>query len=342
MAFDVAREIDLAGAALALGTTAVPDGVRAVADPVTTRVPASLAAPPGTVADPAAVVRIYEFGAVAWRAAFDVAPGTDIAGVIAALRADSRIEIAARAAVDALVVRLGRSVRDAAAWDETERYDVTFVPALPADDAPGRAALCRILRPGAAGNAATPNASASSDDEIADTLRFRASRSADEAVIVDVDGAVAVTADTEPLLDLLEFVTVQLLEMRFLDARLDDGLRQSYDVLATPPSRLWLPGGPAAGALERVGSSRIDAVLLFQHVRNAPKLVTGPWFVRVYEAAAARRRLPQWNESVLHKLDTLGTLYERIRDRGATARAETLEWIVIILIALSMALPVLV
>lgn len=345
VAFDVAREIDLAGAALALGAATVPDGVRAVADPVETRVPAALAAPPELAdtlsdriaAESAATVRIYEFGAIAWRAVFDVAPGADLAAVIAALRADSRITDAARIAVDAVVARLGRAVRDAAPWSETERYDVTVIDSLPADDPAGRAALCRILRPGVATGTAAP-----SDDEIADALRHRASRSAAEAVVVDVAGALVVAPEPGPLLDLFEFVTVQLLEMRFLDARLDEGLRKSYDVLAAPPARLHLPGGPAAGALERVGSSRIDAVLLFQHVRNAPKLVAGPWLVRVYEAAAARRRLPQWHESVLHKLDTLGTLYERLRDRAATARAETLEWIVIILIALSMALPVLV
>jgi uncharacterized Rmd1/YagE family protein len=59
----------------------------------------------------------------------------------------------------------------------------------------------------------------------------------------------------------------------------------------------------------------------------------------VYESAARRFRLADWNDAIHSKLDVLGTIYERVRDRSAVARAEVLEWIIILLILFEVVWP---
>jgi uncharacterized Rmd1/YagE family protein len=43
--------------------------------------------------------------------------------------------------------------------------------------------------------------------------------------------------------------------------------------------------------------------------------------------------------SILRKLQTLESIYEKMADQAATQRMEILEWIIIILIAVSILLP---
>jgi uncharacterized Rmd1/YagE family protein len=52
----------------------------------------------------------------------------------------------------------------------------------------------------------------------------------------------------------------------------------------------------------------------------------------VYSLASKKFHLPEWNSSILRKLDTLDSIYHKLSDRAAQRRSEVLEWIVIVLI----------
>jgi len=51
-----------------------------------------------------------------------------------------------------------------------------------------------------------------------------------------------------------------------------------------------------------------------------------------------RFHLGDWDASILRKLDTLESIYEKISDQASNRRMEILEWVIIFLIAFSIAL----
>jgi uncharacterized Rmd1/YagE family protein len=54
---------------------------------------------------------------------------------------------------------------------------------------------------------------------------------------------------------------------------------------------------------------------------------------------SARFHLEEWDASILRKLEALESLYQKVSDVAATWRLEMLEWIIIVLIAISIVLP---
>ncbi|MEK7705003.1 MAG: hypothetical protein AAB426_08595, partial [Myxococcota bacterium] len=50
-----------------------------------------------------------------------------------------------------------------------------------------------------------------------------------------------------------------------------------------------------------------------------------------------RFHLAEWDTTIERKLETLESIHKKLSDRASTARMETLEWIIILLIAVSIA-----
>jgi uncharacterized Rmd1/YagE family protein len=73
-------------------------------------------------------------------------------------------------------------------------------------------------------------------------------------------------------------------------------------------------------------------------VNNTLKLLGDQYLARVYRTANQRFHLKEWDESILRKLETLESIYEKISDQASNRRMEMLEWVIIILIAFSIAL----
>ena len=141
---------------------------------------------------------------------------------------------------------------------------------------------------------------------------------------------------------MLEFANLQLLELRYLDARLDRSLDRSYEILGARRglTQLRLPGKTRA-ELRRVAQFRVDGAILFEQVNNALKLIGDQYLARVYRAAAQRYRLGEWNAGIVRKLETIEDIYEKVHDHATEIRMEVLEWIIILLIALELCLPLL-
>jgi uncharacterized Rmd1/YagE family protein len=60
----------------------------------------------------------------------------------------------------------------------------------------------------------------------------------------------------------------------------------------------------------------------------------------VYRACSQRYRLSEWNTAILRKLDTIESIYQKAHDASTNLRMETLEWIIIVLIAVEIVLSV--
>jgi hypothetical protein len=174
-----------------------------------------------------------------------------------------------------------------------------------------------------------------SEQESKDATSVRISFGADDATIIDWYAALVFGRDMEDVRAVLEFATVELLEMRFLDHQLDDALDQAYDALSKRmESRLRWPGSFEAD-LRRIARLQVDGAVLFERVTNALKLLGDQYLARVYRLASQRFHLAEWDAGIMRKLQTLDSIYGKMADRAATRRMELLEWIIIVLITVS-------
>ncbi|MGQ0809860.1 MAG: hypothetical protein ACT4OO_01360 [Nitrospiraceae bacterium] len=176
-----------------------------------------------------------------------------------------------------------------------------------------------------------------SEQEVRDATGHRISFGTDDVMIIDWNAALMFGRDMDDALAVLEFANVELLEMRFLDEQLDQALDQAYDALT---KRRWgwlaLPGTVRAD-LQQIAGLQVDSAILFERVTNTLKLFGDQYLARVHRLASQRFHLESWDSSITRKLQTLESIYDKMTDRATTRRTEVLEWIIIILIAASIA-----
>jgi flagellar motility protein MotE (MotC chaperone) len=174
-----------------------------------------------------------------------------------------------------------------------------------------------------------------SEQEVQDALSCRISFGPDDVTIIDWNTGLLFGRDTEDERAVLEFANVELLEMRHLDQQLDDALDQAYEALSRRTDwRLRWPGTFDADK-SQIAQLQVDSALLFERVTNALKLVGDQYLARVSRLASQRFHLEEWDASILRKLETLNSIYGKMSDQAAARRMEVLEWIIILLIAVS-------
>jgi len=179
-----------------------------------------------------------------------------------------------------------------------------------------------------------------SKDEVSDAFSQRISYGTDDIAIVDWNAALVVDKEPDDVLTVLEFANVELLEMRFLDQRLDDALGSAYERLSKR-ARRWFPFGSDPSDLRDISQWQVDSAILFEGVNNALKLLGDQYLARLYRMIAQRFHLQDWDGSIFRKLETLQSIYQKISDQIVSRRMEALEWIIIVLFVVSIVLPVL-
>ena len=174
-----------------------------------------------------------------------------------------------------------------------------------------------------------------------DALACQMSYGADDVTLIDWHAALIYDRDGQDIRAVLEFANVELLEMRYLDQLLDDALDRSYRTLS---KRRWrsfasIGIGGYRAELRHLAQLQVDSAVLFEGVNNALKLLGDQYLARVYRLASQRFHLSEWDASILRKLQTLESIYEKVSDQATNHRMEILEWIIIILIAFEIVLP---
>ncbi len=160
-----------------------------------------------------------------------------------------------------------------------------------------------------------------------------------DLAVVDWNAAVLFDARPDDVIAVLQHANIELLELRVLDRELDAILDHADETLAQlTRSRFW-PAFASGGMLRRVASAQTDAAVMFEGVHNAIKLLGNQYLARLYRLAAGRFDLPAWQQSVQRKLDATESLYQKMSDSTSTKRLEVLEWVIIVLIAVSILLP---
>jgi len=260
----------------------------------------------------------------------------DLVGLSASLYDNTALLADSRRRMEELIAALGDAIAQPALSEIVEDYVIVCVQ--PDDDSPIASlweqhgpAVARILR-GEPGRL--------SEQEIADALAQRASYTPDDVAIIDWHAALLLGRGMSNERAVLELSTVELLSLRLLDTKLDRAIDSAYELLA--PRAGWRGKVRSrAVALERVAQLQAEAAVLFEGVNNAFKLVGDQYLARLYRVASARFRLAEWDATIERKLATLDTIYEKLSTRANNRRLELLEWVIVILIAIEIALALL-
>ncbi|MGP1273497.1 MAG: hypothetical protein ACTS22_09200 [Phycisphaerales bacterium] len=178
-----------------------------------------------------------------------------------------------------------------------------------------------------------------SEEQIARTVGASMAYASSDLSIIDWNAAVLFDAEPDDVIAVLQHANVELLELRVLDHELDSILDHADETLAAlTRSRFW-PAFASSGMLRRFASVQTDAAVMFEGVNNAIKLLGNQYLARLYRLTADRLDLPAWQASVQRKLDATESLYQKMSDSTSTKRLEVLEWVIIVLIAVSIILP---
>lgn len=283
---------------------------------------------------PAVEVVLYDFGAASVRYAIPLeGPLSALPQLAADLWGNGALLADSRSQVRRLLHTLGDAAARPQVADFVEDYSVFQIEAFQETCEAARlwtehaGLVAQILR-------AAP--ASLSQQEVADAIASRLSFGPNDATLIDTDGALIFDPDGDDVRAVLEFANTQLLEMRALDAKLDEALERAYGlVLRSRRLRLLPPYGPGS---EQLAQLQLDSAILFEQVTNALKLVGEQYLARVYRLVSRRFRIDDWDAAILRKLDTLESTYAKLTDRAAARRMETLEWIIIALIAVSIAI----
>jgi hypothetical protein len=289
----------------------------------------------GRLTDGLVELLLYDFGAlsVSYRVPFEGELPTlhDLSEEVyenSVLLAESR-----RRAED-LVTLVGSAIERPVIADPVEDYVVYHLErAFPGDDCASLLTLAQILR---------SERGPLSDQEIGEATSHRISYGPDDVAFIDWNAAVLFGREMEDVMAVLAFANAELLESRMLDYRLDRSLDQAYAALSRKPWRgLRLPGGFHAESA-RVAQLQVDSAIFFERVNNTLKLIGDQYLARVYRLASRRFHFESWDAAILRKLQTLDSIYGKMSDQAAARRMEVLEWIIILLIAVSIVIPFLV
>ncbi len=301
---------------------------------------------------PSVQFTLYDFGAIsiAYGITLDGARLDGLATFADAVFECEALLADARHRVHAFVSELGSAVVRPCVTDLVEDYRVFHVARWSSDGAePGEGSQCQALDVHTIGSEIAASLRAATEplsaDEVADALGCAIAYGLRDLTVIDWNATITFESDPSSAADVLavlEFANVQLLEMRFLDDRLDAVLDRAYRSIARGDARHAFrvtPGASVRAERRRLAILQMDSALLFEGVNNALKLLGDNFLCRLYRLAARRLHLDDWDKTIRRKLDILQRLYEKTADEQAARRLEALEWIVIILILISLILP---
>jgi hypothetical protein len=153
-----------------------------------------------------------------------------------------------------------------------------------------------------------------------------------------MDWNVTILVDPEPwgAIEVLEYLNVQLLELRWFDALLDRQLADSYGVATTRAVPLPLWNTALQRALDELGTVRLEVTSMIARLHNAFKVGGDVYLAKLYVRTRERLGIAAWEASVQGKVDVLEQRYAVLLERVRTARSELLEAAIVVLFVIEL------
>lgn len=155
----------------------------------------------------------------------------------------------------------------------------------------------------------------------------------DDLVVVDWNSALVIEPSGSmdvPLI--IEFALNQLLEMRYYDEVLDQKLAQLYDSVIG--KKRGLLSNEFSNLAEEAGQMYLEISEIFELIENSFKAVGDFYLATIFRNTTKRFKLDEWTKSINEKLSNLAEVSKLLHSEVNESRSQTLEIIIIILIAI--------
>lgn len=178
------------------------------------------------------------------------------------------------------------------------------------------------------------------EEEIQEIMANRVSYGKWDVSFIDWDSAIVFNPDAKDICMVLEHTNIALLEFSFLNQNINQALNEFYDFLQ--PARHRFPAfffKSLYPQLQKTGQFQLDTEIIFESVTNSLKLFGDVFLARLYDLSSRQLGLEAWQESINRKIQTVESIYNKLSQEESNRRLEILEWIIIILITVSILIP---
>ncbi|MDD5761135.1 MAG: hypothetical protein PHP88_01310 [bacterium] len=287
-----------------------------------------------------ATVKIFDFGALSVTLTLPLEDLSldEYAEIALSLASESGIEKSARDAARRLFERIRPAVSRPMFADLVEEYCVWHVGGF-SPGLSGTEALAGIPREIA--RILTLERGELSDAAISEIVRTPIRYFDNDLFLAEWNVAFVYDPKFQDTVEVLEFLNVQVLELRFFDHLLHEAIEEVSEELR-PRRRLFhVLHDPYEKPLRKLSGIRTDVSLIRERIYNALKLVGDAYLARVYEEGRRKVGAEKHEGTVRDQLATLTDIYTALNNQAAAGRAETLELIIIILIAIEIVMGLL-
>jgi hypothetical protein len=150
--------------------------------------------------------------------------------------------------------------------------------------------------------------------------------------LAEWDAAFAYDPKFHDTLEVIEFLNVQMLELRFFDRLLHAAIDEMGDEIRRKRRLPAILHDPHEKPLQRLSELKLDVTLLRERTDNTLKMVGDAYLARIHETVRRKAGADRWEATIRDQLRTLEDIYTVLNNRAAAGRAETLEAIIIVLI----------
>ena len=165
-----------------------------------------------------------------------------------------------------------------------------------------------------------------------------------DLLVVDTDASFIYNKEYEEVLDLFEFVNIQLLELRYFDRLLDKQLNRIYEGDTRGPHLLsYIPfiGPTKRDPVEALGKLKVDISVITERLEGSIKLAGEPYIEELYDLLIDRLDLGNWRQSIERKLNIVESIQRTYQQRIQTTREDILSVLIVILIFIELVVGIL-
>ena len=287
-----------------------------------------------------ATMKIFDFGAlsVTLTLPLENLPLDDYAEVALSLASEDGMEKSARNAALGLFGRIRPAVSRPMFAGLVEDYRMWHVGAF-SPGLSGTEALTRIPREIA--RLLTLERGELSEAAVAEIVRTPIRYFENDLFLAEWNAAFVYDPKFKDTAEVLEFLNIQVLELRFFDHLLHEAIEGVSEELLPRRRHFHVLHDPYEVPLRKLSGIRTDVSLIRERIFNALKLVGDAYLARVYEEARRKVGAEKHEGTVRDQLATLTDIYTVLHNQAAAGRAETLELVIILLIAIEIVMGLL-
>jgi hypothetical protein len=170
--------------------------------------------------------------------------------------------------------------------------------------------------------------------EIERTLSPFVTYSDQDVVFASSQAAFVFDETSSEVIDIFELANMQSLELKYIDAKLDMTLQSLYEENDESESTFFKKFlNIFDRQFKRLNTIHLDSTIVAERVEQSYKFAADSYLVDIHELAVKKMFLNSFGRAVDRKLEAIREVLSDLRSKVQSRRTESLEWIIIALIA---------